>query len=109
MLGAEATAAKTGTELIIQFSSTTIDDAVVYAMKNKVTHVFGKAAHNLDPLLTKLGEQEKTFRAVLNAENGTLPASGVFNNVPVNVGGYNVIIKGIVVNGVPKIGTMFIP
>ncbi|MBK7635484.1 MAG: hypothetical protein IPJ13_15335 [Saprospiraceae bacterium] len=95
--------------MISQFSSSTIDDAVAYAMKNKVTHVFGKAAHNLDPLVAKLGGQENTFRAVLNAANGKLPSSGVFNNIPVNVGGYNVMIRGSVVNGVPKIGTMFIP
>jgi hypothetical protein len=102
-------AAKGGTKLISQFSTRTIDDAVSYAMKNKVTHVFGKAAHNLDPLVTKLGGQENTFRAVLNAANGKLPSSGVFNNISVNVGGYNVMIRGSVVNGVPKIGTMFIP
>lgn len=102
-------AAKTSTKMISQFSSSTIDDAVAYAMKNKVTHVFGKAAHNLDPLVAKLGGQENTFRAVLNAANGKLPSSGVFNNIPVNVGGYNVMIRGSVVNGVPKIGTMFIP
>jgi hypothetical protein len=102
-------AAKGGMKLISQFSSSTIDDAVAYAMKNKVTHVFGKAAHNLDPLVTKLGGQENTFRAVLSGLNGKLPSSGVFNNISVNVGGYNVMVRGSVVNGVPKIGTMFIP
>ncbi|MBK7635491.1 MAG: hypothetical protein IPJ13_15370 [Saprospiraceae bacterium] len=60
----EVVAAKTSTKMISQFSSSTIDDAVAYAMKNKVTHVFGKAAHNLDPLVTKIGGQENTFRAV---------------------------------------------
>lgn len=71
-LWARAFAAKGGMKLISQFSSSTIDDAVAYAMKNKVTHVFGKAAHNLDQLVTKLGGQENTFRAVLNAANGKL-------------------------------------
>lgn len=42
-------AAKMATKLIGQFSTRSIDDAVAYAMKNKVIHVFGKAAHNLDP------------------------------------------------------------
>ena len=102
-------AAKGGTKLISQFSNSTIDDAVTYAMNNKVTHVFGKAAHNLDPLVEKLGGQENTFRAVLNAANGKLPSSGIFSNISLNVGGYNVMIRGSVVNGVPKIGTMFIP
>ncbi len=107
--GGAKLAVKGGAKLLTQFSSSTIDDAVAYAMKNKVTHVFGKEAHNLDPLVTKLGGYENTFRAVLNAANGKLPSSGVFNNISVNVGGYNVMIRGSVVNGVPKIGTMFIP
>ncbi|MCI1682494.1 MAG: hypothetical protein LKI39_08055 [Bacteroides sp.] len=77
-------------------------------MKNKVTHIFGKAAHNLDTLVTEFGSQESAFRAVLNAANGKLPASGTFNNVSVHVGGYDVIIRGSVVNGAPKIGKMFI-
>jgi len=102
-------AVKAETKAIAQFSNKTINDAVVYAMENKVTHVFGKATHNLSPLVNKLGGQENTFRAVLNAANGKLPASGIFMNVPVNVGSYDVIIRGNVVNGVPKIGTMFIP
>ena len=91
------------------FSNSAIDNAVDYAMKNKVTHVFGKTEHNLDPLVKELGGQEETFRAVLNAANGRLPANGVFNNTSVNINGYDVIIRGSVVNGIPKIGTMFIP
>lgn len=90
-------------------SNSAIDNAVDYAMKNKVTHVFGKTEHNLDPLVKELGGQEETFRAVLNAANGRLPANGVFNNTSVNINGYDVIIRGSVVNGIPKIGTMFIP
>ncbi|MGG5600778.1 RHS repeat-associated core domain-containing protein [Myroides sp. C8-3] len=101
--------AKGGAKLINKFSSGIIDDAVSYAMKNKVPHIFGKAAHNLDPLVTKLGGYENTFRAVLNAANGKFPTSGVFKDLSVNVGGYNVLLRGNVVNGVPKIGTMFIP
>jgi hypothetical protein len=45
----------------------------------------------------------------VNAANGKLPSSGVFNNTPINIGGYNVMIRGNVDNEVPKIGTMFIP
>ena len=104
----EVVAAKGGTNLISQFSTSTIDDAVGYAMKNKVTHVFGKAAHNLDPLVTQLGGHENTFRAVLNAANGRLPSSGMFKDVMVNVLGHDVYLRGSVINGVPKIGTMFI-
>jgi uncharacterized protein RhaS with RHS repeats len=101
-------AAKEGTKLISQFSTNTIETAVAYAMKNKATHIFGKAAHKLDPLVTKLGGQKNTFRAVLNAANGKLPSSGVFTDIIVNVGGYNVYLRGSVINGIPKLGTMFI-
>ena len=104
------TAAKGGTKLLTQFSSSTIDDAVGLVMKdpNKVAHLF-PAKHNLGSLVTKLGGQENTVRSVLNAANGKLPSSGMFNNIPVNVGGSTVFIRGNVVNGVPRLGTMFIP
>jgi RHS repeat-associated protein len=105
---ARASAAKGITNLIGRFSSRTIEDAVAYAMKNKVDHVFGKAAHNLEQLVTKLGGHENTFRAVLKAANGKFSSSGLFN-ISVNIGGHNVMIRGSVVNGIPKIGTMFIP
>ena len=84
-------AAKGGTELLTQFSSSTIDDAISLVMKdpNKVAHLF-PAKHNLGALVTELGGQENTVRAVLNAANGKLPASGMFNNIPVNVGGVTV-------------------
>lgn len=74
---------------------------------NKIDHLFA-AKHNLGPLVTKFGGQENTVRAVLNAANGRLPASGVFNNIPVNVGGQTIFLRGNVINGVPRLGTMFI-
>jgi hypothetical protein len=67
---------------------------------NKIAHLFA-GKHNLGGVVTKLGGQENTVRAVLNAANGKLPSSGVFNNIPVNVGGQNILIRGSVVNGVP--------
>ncbi|HRK29329.1 MAG TPA: RHS repeat-associated core domain-containing protein [Chitinophagales bacterium] len=103
-------AVKGETKLISQFSTRTIDDAVGLVMRNSndIRHIFA-AKHNLGPLVNRLGGQESTIRAVLNAANGKLPASGVFNNIPVNVGGQTVFIRGSVVNGIPRIGTMFIP
>ncbi len=107
-LGGNA-AAKGSTKLISQFSTRTIDDAVGLVMKdpNKISHLFA-SKHNLGPLVSKFGGQQNTVRAVLNAANGRLPASGVFNNIPVNVGGQTVFIRGNVINGVPRLGTMFI-
>jgi len=74
---------------------------------NDVKHIFA-AKHNLGPLVNKLGGQENTIRSVLNAANGKLPASGVFNDIFVNVGGQTIFLRGNVINGVPRIGTMFI-
>jgi len=93
-----------------QFSSSIIDDAVSLVMKDarKLEHLF-PAKHNLGPLVNKLGGQENTVRAVLNAAKGKLPASGLFKDIPVNVSGSTVFIRGNVINGVPRIGTMFIP
>lgn len=109
-VGAEIQAAKTSTNLITQFSTSTIDDAVGLVMNdpNKVAHLFAPK-HNLGGLVSKFGGQENTIRAVLNAANGKLPASGVFNNLPVNVGGQTIFLRGNVINGVPRLGTMFIP
>ncbi|QQS28149.1 MAG: RHS repeat-associated core domain-containing protein [Sphingobacteriales bacterium] len=103
-------ATKTSTKLISQFSTSTIDDAVGLVMKdpNKIAHLFAPK-HNLGGLVSKFGGQENTVRAVLNAANGKLPASGVFNNLPVNVGGQTIFLRGNVINGVPRLGTMFIP
>ena len=99
--------AKTGAKLINQFSTRTIDDAVNYVMKNKSVHIFGKATHGLNPLVSKLEGQENTIRAVLNAANGRLPSSGIFKDVVLNVDGYKLYIRGSVIDGVPKLGTMF--
>jgi len=101
--------AKETTKLVTQFTKSTIDDATTYAMRtqNNIDHIFA-AKHNLGPLVTKLGGQRKTINAVLNAGNGKFPTSGVFR-FKVNLGGQDVMIKGAVHNGMPKLGTMWIP
>jgi hypothetical protein len=95
---------------IAQFSQRTIDESVNAIMTdpNKVSHIFA-SKHNFGPLVKQFGGQQNTVRAILNATNGRLPASGVFNNISVNIGGFNVILRGNVINGIPRIGTMFIP
>ena len=72
--------------------------------QNNIDHIFA-AKHNLEPLVNKLGGQRKTINAVLNADNGRFPSSGVFK-FPVNVSGQDVWVKGIIHNGMPKLGTM---
>lgn len=82
-------------------------------MKLKEPHLFANKIHPkpwLNHLSTQMGGNQNVIKSALQNANGRiLPnAQGVFNT-PVNVGGYNVMIRGSVVNGVPKIGTMFIP
>jgi hypothetical protein len=93
-----------------QFSSSIVDEAVKWILDNerKVEHIFKKIEHNLGPLVEKLGGQENFLRAVLNAADGKLPMNGVFKNVRVTVDGYEVYLRGCVIDSVPKIGTMFI-
>jgi RHS repeat-associated protein len=102
-------AAKGGTKLIGQFSKHTIDDATALVMKNSndIRHIFDPK-HKLGTLVSKLGGKENTIRSVLNAANGKLPSSGLFNNIPVTVGGQTIFLRGNVINGVPRIGTMYI-
>jgi RHS repeat-associated protein len=104
----KTTAVEVVEQTVIHFSRQAIDDAVVYAVENKSIHVFGKAAHNLSGYLTTMGGEEAAFRGVVNALSGRLTSSGVFETT-VSVSGYNITVRGFLSNGIPKIGTMFIP
>ena len=76
---------------------------------NKLIHIFGKAQHNLGALLTKFKTPEDAFNAVLQTTQSAANAgaiSGTFQSV-VSVQGLNITVRGIVVNGVVKIGTFF--
>ena len=89
-----------------------IEDGVAYVMKNpsKIVHIFGQTRHNLMPLVSKLGNNENVVRSTLQSlvASNKLPTAGIFEQT-VKVGGYNVTVRGIVQNGIPKIATMFIP
>lgn len=78
---------------------------------NKLHHIFGKAGHNLGPLVQKFGTQEGTFTAVESATQALVKSqglTGVFETT-VNVAGQNVVVRGTVMEGVARIGTFFIP
>ena len=78
------------------------------AMKeNNINHIFN-AKHNLDPLINICGNERNVMSMVLSAANGQYPSSGPFV-AKVSLYGYDIWISGAVVNGVPKIGTMYIP
>jgi RHS repeat-associated protein len=77
---------------------------------NKLNHIFGNSAHNLDPLVEQYGSQEAAYNGIDQAVSTQLGTggTGTFSTV-VNVGGTNVTVTGAFVNGVPRIGTAYIP
>jgi len=79
------------------------------ASANKVNHIFGNAAHNLDPLVSEFGSQQAAYNALKQATQAAVAqqrVTGVFE-ISVKVGSQNVTVRGAVVNGVAEIGTAF--
>ena len=76
---------------------------------NKLNHIFGNPGHNLDPVVQQFGSQTAAYDAIEQAVANNLgTGTGTYTTV-VNVGGKSVTVSGAYVNGVPKIGTAFIP
>jgi RHS repeat-associated protein len=100
-----AAAANTG----VKVSSSTLDDAASMTMKQKGTHIFDGKLHPkpyLKDLAQQVGGEENLVRAALEKANGRFPASGIFE-LPVNVGGIDLTIRGFMNNGKPIINTIF--
>jgi RHS repeat-associated protein len=77
---------------------------------NKLHHVFGKAGHNLGPLVNQFGSEEGAYAAVQAAINLKMAGviDGQYNQIAVNVGGYIIYVSGIVIDGIVRIGTFSI-
>ena len=92
------------------FSPKALEEGVKHVINDKVriTHIFEKSMHNLNHLVTKLGGQEKTIREVLIKLSGKVPYNGIFRDIEVNIADHTVHVRGRVMDGIPKIGTMFI-
>jgi hypothetical protein len=73
---------------------------------NNLDHFFA-AKHNFSPLVAKFGSREAVDEQAVRSLGSGLPSSGVFEVVRV-IGGQPLTVRGAVVNGVPKLGTMFI-
>jgi RHS repeat-associated protein len=77
-------------------------------------HIFGNPTHNLGPLLDSYnGNRDVAFTAIYQdfskvAGNYSLKELGK-PGIPVNVGDLVVIVRGTIVDGVARIGTLFIP
>ncbi|MCL2341969.1 MAG: RHS repeat-associated core domain-containing protein [Firmicutes bacterium] len=78
---------------------------------NKFTHVFNNSQHKLAPLLKKYGNnQQKAYNAVYDATFNYVKNNGMTGifEVTVKVSGYNVTVRGNVIDGAVRIGTFFI-
>ena len=83
--------------------------------ENDYHHIFDNPQHNLAPFLNSYGgNQAAAYGAVLSAGQSYVTAaciSGVinaYNQITVSVNGFNITIRGNVINGRLHIGTFFI-
>lgn len=75
---------------------------------NKLNHIFGETQHGLNTVVQALGGESKVMDAAQASLTGAdVPSSGLFE-VTRMVGGQTVTIRGVVENGVPMIGTIFV-
>ena len=81
-------------------------------LSNTLHHIFGKAQHNLGGYLTSFGGNQASAFAALESATaralGANAAAGTFETVVV-VNGFQITVRGAIVNGVVRIGTAFIP
>jgi hypothetical protein len=76
----------------------------------KMAHVIDPAKHNFGNLVQAAGGRSETMQEIVGSlsDGAGLPESDPFE-VTRTIQGEEVTIRGAVVNGVPKIGTAFIP
>ncbi|WEK13211.1 MAG: RHS repeat-associated core domain-containing protein [Candidatus Microbacterium phytovorans] len=96
--GAEAAESLSGTQRL------TLEDAL---RPDKLDHVF-HPKHNFGPLIEKYGSKEAALEQIVRSMDGSLPTSGKFE-ITRQIGDQTVIIRGAVVDGIPRIGTAFTP
>lgn len=87
-----------------QTERATLDDAL---RPEKLDHIFDPK-HNFDPLVQQFGSREAVLEHIVRSIGGPLPQAGRFE-IAQSVGGQTVVIRGAVVDGVPRIGTAFTP
>lgn len=90
------------------FTKEAIEEGVEYVMKNKRIHIFKKDMHNLAQLIQHYGSEEEAVRAILKELSGKLHFNESFEDVPLNIAELVVYVRGVVMDGIPKIGTLFI-
>ncbi len=80
---------------------------------NKLNHIFGNPEHNFDGFLKMFnGDQTAAYNALLRATEEYVKINNIvgrFQDIVVNVNGFNITVRGNVIDGIVKIGTAFIP
>ena len=81
--------------------------------ENDLNHIFGNPDHKLNGYLNSYGgNQEVAYNAVQQAGQNYVNTNniiGIVKDVVVTVNGFDITIRGAVIDGVFKIGTFFIP
>jgi hypothetical protein len=102
------------TEFLTGLSEEALEKAVRYATTDtKLIHFFGDPKdifikHNFANLLNEVRDRKKVVEKTIVACIGKIPKDGAFENILVNVSGYEVYVRGTVINGIPDLGTIFI-
>jgi hypothetical protein len=79
---------------------------------NKYNHIFNKPQHDLGDFLDSFhGDQESAFNAVQNAGQNYAAENGLtgINEFTVNVNGFDITVRGAVIDGFFWVGTFFKP
>jgi hypothetical protein len=100
-------ATNAGDDVVRALSATerrTLDDAL---RPDKLDHIFDPK-HNFQPLVQQFGSREAALEQIVRSIGGPLPKAGRFE-IAQSIGGQPVIIRGAVVDGIPRIGTAFTP
>ncbi|NHZ66461.1 RHS repeat protein [Massilia genomosp. 1] len=89
-------------------SSTALREAAANA--NKITHIFGKAMHNMNPLIKACGSKGKAVQAIQAAARAKAnPNYLLMQEFVVVVNGVQLTVRGQMANGVFRLATAFIP
>ena len=81
------------------------------ALTNKLIHIFGKAEHGLAPIVKYFGGEKSAYYSILRAFSrvaGKYTSAELAKGIEVSVGPFKVIVRGAIVKGIAKIGTVFI-
>jgi hypothetical protein len=97
-----------GSSAILVHNVCPIDDFAANITPQVLDHVFIPKRHNLGALVTKFGSEEAVIGKMLNGVRSSVPISGLFE-IPVQIGGQIVVVRGSVVNGIIRISTAFTP